>query len=268
MMLNIERGIVLIKAVVFDMGGVIQTSKISAEKQMQVAVDIIQLLGTRGLIISDTASTFLEKLKQADKERRRICEETLQEVSPLRAWVDLYLKDYGADDSQIFPIANELSVRWSRDRGVDTPREGLLQCLSDLQSQGMRLAVISNTFSRTLVPSQLAGYGTLEYFEYILLSSVCGIRKPAVKIFDICQESMNLSKGELAYVGDTISRDVIGVKNAEWELMIRIAHPEAKAASLEREKKLEDKGYHPDYFVHQLTEIPDIIQQYNLNLSE
>lgn len=255
----------MIKAVVFDMGGVIHTTKIYPEKHLQFAYDTIKYLSQYGINIPDSPEVFAEKLNISDKNRRLHNEKTLRDTPPLEAWVDFYLKEYGVLSKKVFPIADELCVRWSRDRGQDFPREGLLECLSNLRNQGMRLGVISNTLSQTYVHTKLSEYGTSKYFEYILLSSVCGLRKPDTKIFDLCQETLALPKNELAYVGDTISRDVIGVRNAGWQMMIRIAHPEAKADTLEREQALEKNGYKPDYYIKNLSEIPEIIKTYNKN---
>lgn len=253
----------MIQAVVFDMGGVIHTVEHSQEKRLAFAREIKAYLIDHGVEIPDSPEVFEQKLMQADHARRAYNEQTLRETPPLQAWTDFYLKEYGATPRQIFPIADELCLRWSRDRGTDRPRPGLKQCLADLRGQGMRLAIISNTLSRTYVFTQLEKYGVYGYFESIILSSVCGLRKPGVEIFQLCQQSLNLEPHALAYVGDTITRDVKGVRNAGWKMMIRLLHPEAKPEVLKREQQMIDSGYLPDYTIQSLGEIPEIIRQYN-----
>lgn len=253
----------LIKAVVFDMGGVIHTVKHSPENQLAFAKSTISLLEERGLHIPDSPEVFNQKLIRADAVRKADNEKYIREAPALEAWTEYYLKEYGATREQIFPIAEELCFRWCRDRTQDLPREGLLDCAMGLYNEGMRLGIISNTLSRTNAPSLLCKYGVSGYFEYVLLSSVCGLHKPDPRMFDLCRTTMGLEKEEMAYVGDTISRDVIGVHNAGWRLMIRILHPEAKPSVLEREKLLESSGYSPDYTVNSLREIVDIIRIHN-----
>ena len=245
------------------MGGVIHTTAPSQAKQLAFASGAIELLRQQGLHISDSPEVFDRKLMQADVLRKADNERLMREAPGVEAWTKYYLQEYGATEEQIFPIAEELCLRWCRDRIDDFPREGVLQCMDGLYRQGMRLGIISNTPSRTRAPSLLSQYGVSGYFEYVLLSSVCGLHKPDPKIFELCRTTMGLEKEEMAYVGDTISRDVIGVRNAGWRLMIRILHPEAKPNVLEREKKLQDNGFEPDYVVKSLPEIVDIIRNFN-----
>ncbi len=251
----------MIQAVIFDMGGVIHTLTEDPNRHLLYAGKIKDLLELRGIRIPDPVEVFANKLLEADHARKRAAEQT-GEIPPIEAWRSFFLKDYGATSEQLFPISEELSFLWCN-RAHDTPREGLRECLQGLREQGMRLGILSNTLSRTYAPYFLQEYGVAGYFEYILLSSVCGLRKPDARIFDLCRTSMGLKAEEMAYVGDTISRDVIGVKNAGWALMIRILFREAKAHVLEREQKLEGCGYAPDYVIEKLPEIADIIRSYN-----
>lgn len=253
----------MIKAVVFDMGGVIHTVEHTREKYLQFAQETIAYLAGHGIVIPDGPEEFEAKLAAADDARRAHNEQTLRETPPLEAWCDFYLKEYGVTREQVFPIADQLCFRWSRDRGFDKPRPGAADCMEGLRALGMRMGMISNTLSRTYVFHQLSGYGLSRYFECVLLSSVCGLRKPGREIFDLCATVMNLPEEEMAYVGDTISRDVIGARKAGWGLMIRLLHPEAKPKVLQREKALEESGHRPDYTVNTLPEIIDIIKEYN-----
>ncbi len=257
----------MIKAVVFDMGGVIHTVKPSRQKQLAFAKNTIQLLEENGIHIPDSPEEFDQKLMKADAVRKVDNEKYIRETPALESWTEYYLKEYGATREQVFPIAEELCLRWCRDRVEDLPREGLLDCAQGLYQAGMRLGIISNTLSRTNAPSLLCRYGVSGYFEYVLLSSVCGLHKPDPRIFELCRTTMGLEKDEMAYVGDTISRDLIGVRNAGWHLMIRILHPEAKPDVLERENRLENCGHTPDYVVHSLREIVDIIRIHNQTCS-
>ena len=95
-----------------------------------------------------------------------------------------------------------------------------------------------------------------------LSRSAAGIRKPSAEIFRIAERELGLGPEELAYVGDTLSRDVKGVRNAGWRLMIQIKNPGAA----HRDKGLEHSGLKPDYLVEGLEEIPEIIRKVNEKL--
>ena len=60
-------------------------------------------------------------------------------------------------------------------------------------------------------------------------------------------------------MGDTLSRDVRGARNAGWRLMIQIRNPGAAR----RDAGLEHAGLRPDYLIDGLEEIPGIIRAEN-----
>lgn len=253
----------MIKAVVFDMGGVIETQSATSERHLAFAASTIDLLAEHGIKIPDSAEEFARKLTLSDRVRKQETEETLRDILPLEAWADYYLKEYGDYRRELFPIADELCYRWNDQRCETYMRPGVVECMEGLRKQGIRMGVISNTLSRTYVTKKLCDYGLGRYLEYVLLSSVCGHRKPGTKIFDICQETMGLEKSEMAYVGDTFSRDVIGTRDAGWKLMIRVNHPQASDQVKERERKLMDVGYQPDHTIEVLPQVIEIIRTYN-----
>ena len=79
------------------------------------------------------------------------------------------------------------------------------------------------------------------------------------EIFRVAERRLGLAPEELAYVGDTISRDVRGTRNAGWALMIRIRFP----GTAHRDAGLENAGFEPDFTVNELYEIPAIIRSVN-----
>ena len=102
-------------------------------------------------------------------------------------------------------------------------------------------------------------YGIAQYMDCVVLSSVTGLRKPSAEIFRVAERIMGLGPEEFAYVGDTLSRDVRGVRNAGWRCMIQISNPSVAF----RDKGLENSGLAPDYRIGDLAEIPAIIKAEN-----
>ena len=138
-------------------------------------------------------------------------------------------------------------------------RPHLQETMEQLRRMGLRLGVISNIISTSVVPHFLREYGIDSYMETVVLSSVTGIRKPSADIFRVAEKEMGLKPQELAYVGDTISRDVRGARAAGWRLMIQISNP----GVAHRDAGLEGGVYRPDYKIEDLAEIPAILEQEN-----
>lgn len=84
------------------------------------------------------------------------------------------------------------------------------EMLEGLKGLGMKLGVISNTASLYQVFDILEEYGIRDYFQDVTLSSVTGYRKPDPNIFQVSLRQVQSRPEHCAYVGDTISRDVIG----------------------------------------------------------
>jgi len=152
-------------------------------------------------------------------------------------------------------MAEELSFLYDYERPRVMRRPHLAGTMERLRTMGLRMGVISNIISATVVPHFLAEYGIAEYMDCVVTSCVAGIRKPDPGIFRIAEKEMGLKREELAYVGDTLSRDVQGVRNAGWKLMIQISNPGAA----HRDRGLEHSGLAPDYLIQDLAEIPAII---------
>ena len=106
------------------------------------------------------------------------------------------------------------------------PREGLHETLTARRDLGYRLAIISNVMSTTYIPHFLRENGISEFFEDIQMSSLCRIRKPRPEIFGRSLAALGLTKEEVVYVGDTISRDIRGARAAGWPV-IQIDNPAA-----------------------------------------
>lgn len=113
---------------------------------------------------------------------------------------------------------------------------------------------MSNTGSFTQVYRSLKAYGIADYFEEVSLSSCYGVRKPHGFIFWDTLRKMGRSAATSLYVGDTISRDVVGAKNAGFFGVVQIV---SQFTSLsDGERALEET---PDYLVHRIGEIPALV---------
>lgn len=249
----------MIRAVVFDVGGTLHTSHQSIAMQEDFTKQVLRLLAKAGMVINQSPHEFYESLQERAEEYKAWSEENLRELPGLNIWRDYFLKPYNMDENKLAEIAERLSYLYDACRVRLTPRPHMKETMAKLHLDGLKTGVISNILSLTFVPKILEKYGIAGLMSCVVTSSETGIRKPGTGIFRIAEDILGLKPQELAYVGDTISRDVIGSKNAGWRLMIQIYNPSAAF----RDKELVGSHYRPDYLIKELDEIPAIIQKEN-----
>jgi len=249
----------MIKAVLFDLGGTLHVCSTSEERKLWFASRLLSRLSEYGIALELSPQAMARQLETNAEIYKREAEKTMRELPPEKVWRDYYLKEQALDESLLSPIAEELSFLYDYERVCNLKRKNLISCMEELRSAGLRLGVISNILSRSIVPHFMAEYGLEKYMEVVLTSASTGIRKPDPAVFHMAEKKMNLSPDEMAYVGDTLSRDVRGVRAAKWRLAIQIHSPNAAR----RDRGMAELGYAPDYKITDLGEIPGILSKEN-----
>jgi putative hydrolase of the HAD superfamily len=134
------------------------------------------------------------------------------------------------------------------------PREGALELLADLSSQGRRLGLISNLTLeppeavRELVERLRLGH----YLEVLVFSSEVGCSKPDPRPFARALRALGGTPNEAVHVGDSYSSDVAGALAAGWRGAVLLLDPRRSPgpggdARVER--------------VHRLSEVPDALRR-------
>lgn len=252
----------MIRGVLFDLGGTLHVSDSPEGRDVWFARRLLDRLADYGIPLDAAPEELARKLHENGEAYKRHSEKDLRELPPAEIWNDWYLRDWDIGRERLGPIAEELSVLYDYERVRVIRRPYIKETLDALRAQGMRLGLISNIISLSVAPHFLEEYGVRNYMDCIVLSSATGIRKPSADIFRAAERELGLGPEELAYVGDTLSRDVMGTRNAGWRLMIQIKNPGAA----HRDKGLEHSGLKPDYLVEGLEEIPEIIRKVNEKL--
>lgn len=90
------------------------------------------------------------------------------------------------------------------------PEDDALPTLQTLQAEGYRLGIISNAADDRNVQALVDKAGLRPYFEFILSSAACQVRKPARRIFRLALEHFGLPPEQTMMVGDTLDADVQG----------------------------------------------------------
>lgn len=251
----------MIRAVLFDLGGTLHVSTNSQERKRWFARRLIDRLAEYGIPLDVTPEALSGMLEVNAEVYKRESEASLRELPSEVIWNDFFLKDFRIGRERLRPMAEELSFLYDYERPSNMRRAHLIECMEALKAQNVRTGVISNIISRSIVPHFLVEYGLERYMECVITSAETGVRKPSAEIFRIAERQMNLKPEEMAYVGDTISRDVRGVRNAGWRLMIQIENP----LIAHRDAGMQGLGYAPDFLIRDLMEVPEIIARVRAN---
>lgn len=250
----------MISTLLFDLGGTLHDVHGTPESRHRFAEHLIRRLGQYGILLDtdpDTLAALLRKNAEAYKQRG---ERDYTELEQPVIWNEWYLKDFVIGEERLAPIAEELSFLYDYERVENMRKTRLKETIEALHGLGIRMGIVSNIISTSLVPHVLNEYGIADYMECIVMSSGTGIRKPDPRIFTIAMEQLGVTPEETGYVGDTISRDVLGARNANLGLVIQINNPSIAHR---------DVNFHgadapkPDYRIQELYEIPDIIRRIN-----
>ena len=101
-------------------------------------------------------------------------------------------------------------IIWTEDV-VKVPIPHASELLDKLHEMGIRTAVISNIdFSGDLLRNTLNELFPHHHFEFVIVSSDYGVRKPNHYIFDAGITRSKLSPADIWYVGDKVKVDVEG----------------------------------------------------------
>lgn len=234
-----------IEAIFFDMGSTLRTRIPDEELRRQAMAQLMALLGVKG-----SPDEFYQQLSERAKAYKHWAVETLIEAPEKEIWTRWMLPDWPPE--QIDPLAKQLTHLWRNTQGRRVVRPDARQVVAELARRGYRLGVISNTASPHTVPRGLEEYGLACYFETVILSSTFGRRKPDPAIFLEASRQVGVSPAKSAYVGDQISRDVLGPRRAGFAMSILIENPGSP------QRDYHDSLPEPDAVIHELSELLDI----------
>jgi putative hydrolase of the HAD superfamily len=138
---------------------------------------------------------------------------SLRELPPARIWAGYVLKPLGVSEEQLDPWAETLCRLYEERRRL-IPRHGVRHTVQTLHALGYRQGIVSNITSASFTAGRLRRYHIAPFMETVTLSTLTGIRKPDPAIFHAALREIGLDAEECLYVGDQISRDLLGARNA------------------------------------------------------
>lgn len=211
-----------LRAVLFDLGGTLEDVYYDDQLRLHATQGFRNLLAQHdvdpGLAVPELYAVI--KAGMAKYQAWRL--ETEQELAPERLWSEFVFVSQNLPQGKLASIGEELAFYWDKHFVRRSLRPETPVTLEALRRRRLRLGVISNITSRRFVPYSLAKYGIASYFDAVVNSAEFGWRKPNPCIFLEAARLVGEPPHACAYVGDTISRDVIGARRAGYAMVIQI----------------------------------------------
>lgn len=241
-----------LKAVLFDMGGTIETFVSTPEQRLKSVPGIREYLHSAGIDLALNDEALLEVVTKGIKKYHEHCLKTLIEYPCEQVWREYILAGLSYDPTRLADVAEKLMVHIENHFYIRQMRPEIPEVLQSIREMGLKTGIISNVNSINQVPGNLDRYQIRQYFDTVVLSSEYGIRKPDPSIFHYTARLLNVPTSACAYIGDRIARDVIGSKKAGFRLAIQIEH--------DFDHGEEDTGAVPDAVIRDMRELLGILK--------
>jgi putative hydrolase of the HAD superfamily len=234
-----------IDAILFDMNGTLRVREPHQPTQYKATQRILELLGG-----NDIPDSYWEELTLRRKKYSQWAQEHLIQLTEGEIWTRWILPEYPSE--QIEPVAAELTLAWSERNGHTVPKPGAGKMLVELKRRGYHLGVISNTMSSLDIPRDLDAFGWKDHFEVVILSSGIKYRKPAPEPFLEAARVLKVDPARCAYLGNRISKDIVGCKRAGFGLGIILEPTDGPRVDEQ------DHVISPEAIIHSLNELLEI----------
>jgi putative hydrolase of the HAD superfamily len=235
----------------FDMGGTLEDLYSAEKNERECARKLFEILQKHHIAVPYNDEWELwQKVFPQVLAYKREAEGTLMELKPEQIWPDYGFRGIPVDREKLIAASEEIAHMWEVTYYDRSLRPHTAEMLKGLKELGLYVAAVSNTASVFQVFSTLEAYGVRQYFDDITLSSIVGYRKPHPNIFGIALRQAQLSAAECAFVGDTVSRDVVGPRKMGFGMIFKICSfltPLKDVANYD--------GFAPDY---EITDIYDV----------
>lgn len=245
----------MLDTVLFDMGGTLEDIWYNDQTSRDVTQEITNILIQNGLPPNCDAETFWTIISDGVTKYKTWSQSLMLEKKPEEIWTKYYLKDLGFPNDKLEVIAEKLAQTWECVYYRRELRPNVKETLEILKTRGYKLGIISNTASLYSVFNVLEEYGIREYFQDVTLSSVTGYRKPHTGIFEIALRQMCVEAKNCVYVGDTISRDIIGAKKSGFGKAVQIS----SFMTEHSDSAVQGDEFVPDHIIGDIGELVDYL---------
>ena len=246
----------MITTVLFDMGGTLEDIWVDDASEREAIAALQQMLSAYGLETGMTQKALKAEVDAGWKRYGRYRDASDVELKPMEIWCDYVLKDFGFSREQLAPHCEEIAHMWEVTHYHRKLRPRVAEMLRGLKGLGLKLGIISNTAALYQVFDSLEEYGIRGFFSDVTLSSVTGFRKPCGDIFTVALREIQSEPSQSVYVGDTVSRDVIGSKRAGFAAAIQIG----SQLTGEKDAKIR-REFEPDYYIEDIYDVYPLVKK-------
>ncbi len=233
-----------IKGVFFDLGGTLRIAEDVPEHQERAKARMAQLVGAQNV------QDFIDMVEARYQPYRDWALGENKEAGDYELWAKWLMPEL--PEAKLREVCHELTYQYRQVKGLRHVVEGGLEVIQTLHARGYQLGIISNLIGEDEIPNWLRDDGLEQYFDAVVLSSVCHIRKPDPRMYWMGCEKLGLTPDQCASVADNLNRDITGAKAAGIGANILFISPEKLA-----KKTITDEN-RPDYIVHRFTDILDL----------
>ncbi len=238
------------KAVFFDLGGTLRIALLEEPWMRHARRKMAEIAGA-----PVPYEEFYQMIEERYEPYRKWALAENKESGDDELWCKWLLPDY--DQERIKQVCHELSFQYRQCKGRRVVVDGGVEVIKGLRERGYRLGIISNLIGENEVPDWLEDDGLDQYFDAVILSSVCHMRKPCFEIYQLAAQKMGVELSECVSVADNIKRDIPGAKKAGVGCNIIFSSPEKKHPVEFTEEN------RPDAVVEDFREILDLLPPLN-----
>ena len=233
-----------IKGVFFDLGGTLRISEDVPEHKAAAEARMAELAGAPDVkafmdMVEERYAPYRDWALTANRESN--------DFELLHKWLLPEL-----DEEKLREICHELTFQYRQVKGLRHLVEGGREVIETLHARGYKLGIISNLIGEYEIPEWLHNDGLEQYFDAVILSPICGIRKPDPQMYLMGCEKLGLKPEECVSVADNLDRDITGAIAAGIGANILFISPQKLA------KKTITDANRPDYIVHRFLDILDL----------
>lgn len=233
-----------IKGVFFDLGGTLRIAEKDPDHIAKAEAKMAELAGRTDV------RAFMDMVEERYAPYRDWALGECKESGDYELWAKWLLPEYPAEWHE--KNCHEMTYQYRQAKGLRHVVPGGLEVIKGLKARGYKLGIISNLIGEYEIYDWLKADGLDQYFDSVVLSSVCHIRKPDPEMYLMGCRELGLEPGQCASVADNLNRDITGAKAAGIGANILFISP-AKLAK----KTITDEN-RPDYIVHTFPEILDL----------
>lgn len=157
------------------------------------------------------AADFYELLLERLRRYREWAEKGQKEAGDFDLWREWLLPEM--EENHLRLLCHDLTAALRQTLGRRKPAPGGLRTVRILYDRGYRLGIVSNSLGERYALDWLEENGVKQYFETVIVSPLCHIRKPDPAVFRLACRELGLEPEECASIsgGDFEGENLAGI---------------------------------------------------------